>query len=117
MISARLPGNPGLALLTAAAALVLLAPAEAATGRPPSGRLHPALREALLRQGPGARSPFARADRPGWALVKVRTSDPEGLAAEAAALGAKVRAIVGGVASIETPIAALERLADLPGTI
>ena len=47
--------------------------------------------------------------------MKVRILDPDLLEREAPRLGATVRAVVGPIASIEVPVAALDALARIPG--
>ena len=81
--------------------------------------LHPLLRDAARFERGRARAPYAMQGpmqgRPGGLLVKVRTTDPDTLQAEAPGLGVEIRAIVGDVASVETPVESLEALALVPG--
>jgi subtilisin family serine protease len=80
-------------------------------------RLHPVLHERHRAGLTHGRSPFViRADH-GRIQVRVRTDDPRGLPEAARGSHARVRAVVGGVASVEIPPASLTGLARLPGVI
>jgi subtilisin family serine protease len=105
------------------AAVAILASAAAAADRGPAAGarvLHPALEEPSLSSLAKERSPFVRSGRPGWVVAKVRAADPGafdpgGFERAARRLGAEVRAVAGGVASVEAPASALAALAAIPG--
>ena len=88
-----------------------------ATGAQPRARVHPALTDPQYRNQTSGRSPFSLEGPGGRILARVRTLEPERLRREAPRLGVVVRAIVGGIASVELPDAALPGLASLPGVV
>ncbi|MBI3450788.1 MAG: S8 family serine peptidase [Acidobacteria bacterium] len=94
-----------------------LAPAAAAATPALDRRIHPALRDASTTGLAPSRAPFAPGERPGRALLRVRTTDPEAFRSEAERIGAEVRAIVGGIASVEADLGALDALAAAPGVV
>lgn len=96
------------------ATLVLSLPA---AGASLPARVHPGLlglHDRGLQPGP---SPFAIEGPAGRILARVRTIEPERLRHDAPRLGVVVRAIIGGIASVELPEAALAGLASLPGVM
>ncbi|MFQ5845141.1 MAG: S8 family serine peptidase, partial [Planctomycetota bacterium] len=117
MTSRHLKG--GIAWLTCAwGALAAMVPCAAGAAPGQARRvLHPVLREELLRRLPRGRSPFLLEPRAGRLLVRVHTLEPDALLRRAPGLGANVRAIVGGVASVLAPAPALGALAGLPGVV
>src|SRR5882724_4896928 len=103
-------------LLACLAISLSLAPA--ATGAAARDRrIHPSLRDASATGVSPSRAPFARSDRPGRALVRVRTTEPEAFRSVAERLGADVRAIVGGIASVDADLGDLDALAAAPGVV
>src|SRR5215510_3304841 len=106
--------NTGVLLVALSYAMSVFAfPARA---QPPS-RVHPVLTEASYRGSAPGRSPFALEGPDGRILARVRTVEPERLRSEAPRLGVVVRALIGGIASVEVPEAALAGLASLPGVV
>lgn len=83
----------------------------------PPARVHPALRDPQYRTLPPGQSPFSLEGPGGRILARVRTLEPERLEREAARLGVVMRAVVGGIASVELADAALPALASLPGVV
>jgi subtilisin family serine protease len=109
--------NTGAVLVAlVAGAMSVLALSAAARPQPPS-RVHPALTEPHYRSIIPGRSPFALEGPDGRILARVRTVEPERLRRDAPRLGVVVRALIGGIASVEVPETALPGLASLPGVM
>jgi len=86
-------------------------------GAPNPRTLHPLLEEFLRSRLQAGRSPFLIHAPDGRILARVRTHQPDILRREAPAMGIAVRAVVGGIASVAAPAAALPALSRLPGVI
>ena len=94
-----------------------LFPSHAAGPSPRSSKIHPVLEDPdLARVAPG-RSPFLLESHDGRMVARVRARDMAALLRIAPGLGVVVRAIVGEIASVEVPRAALAELAALPGVV
>ena len=82
-----------------------------------SPKIHPVLEDPEFAKVPTGRFPFMLEEHDGRLVARVRTTDADELQRNAPRLGVVVRAIVGEIASVEVPRAALKELAALAGVV